>query len=161
MERFIIKGGKRLKGEIRVNGAKNAALPILAGTVLTKKPCVISNIPLIEDVLRQIELLKKIGANIERTREKTYRVWVKDIITTHLDREISRKLKASILISAGLLAREGESFFPHPGGCVIGQRPRDIFLSGFERFGAKIIPVKNGYCLKACLLYTSDAATKA
>ncbi|MCD6283921.1 UDP-N-acetylglucosamine 1-carboxyvinyltransferase [bacterium] len=149
MERFIIKGGRRLEGEIRVNGAKNAALPILAGTVLTEKPCVISNIPLIEDVLRQIELLKKIGANIERTREKTYRVWVKDIATTHLDQEISQKLKASILISAGLLAREGESFFPHPGGCVIGQRPRDIFLSGFERFGAKIIPVKNGYCLKA------------
>ena len=149
MEKFIIKGGRKLKGEIKVNGAKNAALPILAGTVLTKNPCTISNIPLIEDVLRQMELLEKIGAKIEKIKEKTYRIWVKDITTTYLDPKISQKLKASILISAGLLSREGESFFPYPGGCVIGQRPRDIFLDGFEKFGAKIIPAKNGYYLKA------------
>jgi len=96
-----------------------------------------------------MELLEKIGAKIEKIREKTYRIWVKDITTTYLDPKISQKLKASILISAGLLSREGESFFPYPGGCVIGQRPRDIFLDGFEKFGAKITPAKNGYYLKA------------
>ncbi|MAF20463.1 MAG: UDP-N-acetylglucosamine 1-carboxyvinyltransferase [Parcubacteria group bacterium] len=148
MERFIIKGGKPLKGTIKVKGAKNAALKLLAACLLTDQPWIISNVPQIEDILHLIELLKGIGVEVKRNKD-TYTLRAKKIKTTVLDANIARKLKASILLAGLLLVRQGEVVFPQSGGCVIGQRPRDIFIDGFKAFGVKVRQTKQGYHLSA------------
>lgn len=147
MEKFVIKGGRRLKGTIKVNGAKNAALKLLAASLLTDRPWTISNVPAIEDIFRIIELLKGIGVEVESRGSRTYTLQAKDIISTQIDPEIGQKLKGSILMAGPLLARKGQVKFPCPGGCVIGQRPRDIFLDGFQSFGAKVRVNKKSYSL--------------
>jgi len=144
MEKFVIKGGQRLKGTIRVKGAKNAALKLLAASLLTDQEWVIDNVPQIEDIFRQVELLKGIGVEIKNGAKGTYQLRAKNIQTSHLEPNIAQKLKGSILMAGPLLARQGEAVFPHPGGCVIGQRPRDIFLAGFEAFGAKVRENRKG-----------------
>jgi len=147
MERFIIKGGKKLSGEIQVNGAKNAALKVLAACLLTNKEWVISNVPQIEDIFRLIELLKGIGVDIKNDSKGVYQLKAKNIHSSRLNPDIAKKLKGSILMAGPLLARFGEAFLFQSGGCVIGQRPRDIFLEGFKAFGAKIEKDKQVYHL--------------
>ena len=138
MERFVIKGGKKLNGEIKVNGAKNAALKILAACLLTDKEWIVSNVPQIEDIFRLIELLKGIGVDIKNNSKGVYQLKAKNIQGSRLNADIAKKLKGSILMAGPLLARFGEAFLFQSGGCVIGQRPRDIFLEGFKAFGVKI-----------------------
>ena len=144
MERFVIKGGKKLNGEIKVNGAKNAALKILAACLLTDKEWIVSNVPQIEDIFRLIELLKGIGVDIKNNSKGVYQLKAKNIQGSHLNADIAKKLKGSILMAGPLLARFGEAFLFQSGGCVIGQRPRDIFLEGFKAFGVKIKEEKKG-----------------
>ena len=144
MERFVIKGGKKLNGEIKVNGAKNAALKILAACLLTDKEWIVSNVPQIEDIFRLIELLKGIGVDIKNNSKGVYQLKAKNIQGSHLNADIAKKLKGSILMTGPLLARFGEAFLFQSGGCVIGQRPRDIFLEGFKAFGVKIKEEKKG-----------------
>ena len=147
MEKFVIQGGRKLNGTIRVKGAKNAALKILAACLLTDKEWTISNVPQIEDIFRLIELLKGLGVIVENSSPGVYRVRAKNIQTTSLEPNIAQKLKGSILMAGPLLARQGEVIFPHSGGCVIGQRPRDIFLDGFKAFGVKVKENKGEYHL--------------
>ena len=147
MDKFIIKGNQPLKGEIKVNGAKNSALKILAACLLTDEKWEVSNVPQIEDIYNLIELLKSLGVEVENGSKGIYQLKAKNIKATSLKLNIAQKLKGSILTIGPLLARCGETLFPQSGGCVIGQRPRDIFLSGFEAFGAKIKESKQGYCL--------------
>jgi len=147
MAKFVIQGGKKLTGTIRVKGAKNAALKLLAASLLTDKEWTISNIPQIEDIFRLIELLKGVGAEVEKKSVGLYRIKAKNIITGRLDTGIAQKLKGSILMAAPLLVRQGQAVLPRPGGCVIGQRPRDIFLAGFEAFGVRVREDKYGYHL--------------
>lgn len=149
MDRFIIKGGQRLKGTIKVNGAKNAALKLLAACLLTDQTWTISNVPQIEDVFRQIELLKGIGVEVKNGAKGVYQLKARNIQTTSLEPSIAQRSKGSILLAGPLLARCGEANFPHPGGCVIGQRPRDIFVAGFQAFGAKVKESEKGYHLVA------------
>ncbi len=149
MERFVIKGGRKLKGTIKVKGAKNAALKLLAACLLTDQEWTISNVPQIEDIFRLVELLKGVGVEVKNNSSGIYRIRAKNIQTTRLEPNIAQKLKGSILMVGPLLARQGEVVFPHPGGCVIGQRPRDIFLAGFEAFGAKVKTNRKGYHLTA------------
>ncbi len=149
MERFVIKGGRPLKGTIRVKGAKNAALKLLAACLLTDQEWTISNVPQIEDIFRMIELLEGVGVEVKRNSSGIYQVRAKNIRATHLEPNIAQKLKGSILMAGPLLARQGEAIFPQPGGCVIGQRPRDIFLAGFEAFGTKVKKSRCGYRLMA------------
>ena len=149
MERFVIKGGRKLKGTIKVKGAKNAALKLLAACLLTDQEWTISNVPQIEDIFRLVELLKGVGVEVKNNSSGIYRIRAKNIQTTRLEPSIAQKLKGSILMAGPLLARQGEVVFPHPGGCVIGQRPRDIFLAGFEAFGAKVKTNRKGYHLTA------------
>jgi len=122
MERFIINGGQKLSGEISVNGAKNAALKILAACLLTDKSWTISNVPQIEDVFRLIELLKGLGVEIKNISKGVYQLKAKKIDSKNLDFNIASKLKGSILMSGPLLARCGQTDFCQSGGCVIGQR---------------------------------------
>jgi len=138
MEKFIIKGGKKLNGEIKVNGAKNAALKILAACLLTDREWIVSNVPQIEDVFRLLELLKGIGVDIKNNSKGVYNLKAKNIDSSLLRSDIAEKLKGSILMTGPLLARLGKASLFQPGGCVIGQRPRDIFLEGFKSFGVKI-----------------------
>ena len=147
MERFVIKGGQPLKGTIRVNGAKNAALKFLAASLLTDKQWTISNVPQIEDIFCLIELLKEVGAEVKNNSKGVYQIKAKNIQTTSLEPTITQKLKGSILMAGPLLARQGKVTFSQPGGCIIGQRPRDIFLAGFEAFGVRVKEKRKCYHL--------------
>ena len=147
MERFVIKGNQPLAGTIKVNGAKNAALKILAACLLTDEKITVSNIPQIEDIFRLIELLKEVGVEIKNNSKGIYQLEAKKIKTTQLNPDIVSRLKGSILMVGPLLARQGEIDFCRPGGCVIGQRSRDIFMDGFEAFGAKVKETRKGYHL--------------
>lgn len=149
-DKFIIKGlggKKNLKGKIAVSGAKNAVLPALASSILFKDKFCISNVPDLKDVESINALLEKLGANIEKTGEKKYSVTTNKIKSTILDKDISKKMRGSIALAGPILARFGKVSFPHPGGCVIGERPIDIYLESFKKIGAKIIEKDGVYIL--------------
>ncbi len=137
-ERFIIEGGKPLKGEIEVRGSKNAATPILAATLLTKEPSIISNLPLIEDVFRMLELIKGLGVKVEWVGENAVRIEAKDIDSAALNRSLVSKMRSSLLVMGPLLARCGSVEMNHPGGCIIGTRSVDTHLNGFQGLGADV-----------------------
>jgi len=136
-KKFVIKGGHPLKGRIAVKGSKNAALPILAACLLTEEPCIIGNIPLIQDVFRMIELLEGIGADIEWLNKRTLRIQARKIYPDRLNYKIVSRFRASILTAGPLLARFGELKIPQPGGCKIGARKIDTHLKAFQDLGVK------------------------
>jgi len=138
MSKFIINGPTNLSGEIKVSGAKNNALKILAASILSKNDITIKNIPSIEDVHRMIEILGNLGAKIDHLDKKTVKISTKNISETEIDELLAKKLRTSILLIGPLLARFNKVKFPHPGGCVIGKRPIDLFLKGFKQLGAEI-----------------------
>ncbi len=135
-DRFIITGGKKLKGEIEVKGAKNAALKVFAASVLTSETVKIKNVPEVEDIVRISELLKNLGVQISHPKHGEYHITASKIKKVPMNPDIASKLRASIVLTASLLARTGQVKFPHPGGCVIGERPIDIFLDGYKALGA-------------------------
>lgn len=143
MEQFVIQGGKPLRGEIDVRGAKNAAFPILAATILTKEDCVISNVPLIEDVYRTLEILEGMGAQVEWLEERTIRVNTKALDPTKIKKELVARFRGSVLLLGPLLARFGKVTLPKPGGDIIGARPIDTHLDAFAQLGVRIL-AKNG-----------------
>jgi UDP-N-acetylglucosamine 1-carboxyvinyltransferase len=148
-EKFIIKGGAKLSGTINVNGAKNSALKILAALVLSEEECVISNFPFVQDTLGMIEILKELGAVVNIDEEnRIVKVNPSGIKNTKLDSLLTRRLRTSILFAGPLLARIGEVQMDYPGGCVIGKRPVDIFLDGFEKLGAKVELQEDNFKLK-------------
>ncbi len=150
MEKYLIEGGHKLSGEIPVYGAKNEASKVLAACVLSEENCTIHNIPEIEDIQRMVEILEDMGAKVTRS-DSTLTVETKNIKNGKPNPELVRKLRASIMLAGPLLARFGEVQMAHPGGCVIGKRPIDMFLSGFKAMGAEIIENENNstYTLKA------------
>ncbi|MBI2042306.1 MAG: UDP-N-acetylglucosamine 1-carboxyvinyltransferase [Candidatus Nealsonbacteria bacterium] len=148
-DHFVIHGGRPLGGAIEVRGAKNAAFPILAASLLTKKECVIDNLPLIEDVFRIIEILKSMGAEISWEGERCIKIKNSDIHPDQMRGDLIKLLRGSILLFGPLLARFGKVAFPQPGGCVIGARPIDVHLDGFRQLGAQIVKEGNKYALKA------------
>lgn len=146
-ERFVINGGKKLKGEIEVKGAKNAALKIFAASILTSGTVKIKNVPEVEDIVRISELLKDLGIEVIHPKNGEYHVTAAKIKTSIINPEIAKKLRASIVLTASLLARTGKVKFPHPGGCVIGERPIDVFLDGYKALRAKINYRNNLYSI--------------
>jgi len=148
MEKYFIEGGHKLAGEIAVSGAKNEALKILAASVLSEEPCTITNFPDIEDVSRMLELLTDLGANIERG-DNSVTIDPKNIKAGKPSDELVKKLRSSVMLAGPLLARFGEVTMSHPGGCVIGQRPIDLFLAGFKALGAEIKETNHHYTLRA------------
>ncbi|MEA3293246.1 MAG: UDP-N-acetylglucosamine 1-carboxyvinyltransferase [Patescibacteria group bacterium] len=148
-EKFIIKGGKSLKGEIEARGAKNAVFPILAATLLTKDECEISNIPLIEDVFRMVEILESIGVEIFLDEKKrTLKLRARDIDPSKIRKDLILKLRGSVLFFGSLLARFREVRLPPPGGCIIGARPITTHLDAFSQAGVKIIPSQKDFKFK-------------
>jgi UDP-N-acetylglucosamine 1-carboxyvinyltransferase len=144
MEKFIITGQNKLFGEIKVAGAKNAALKILAATLLSDGQWHLKNVPAIADAKIMIELLRDLGAEIEEINSNEYKIQVKNICKNKLNPKLVHKLRSSILLLSPLLTRCGEIEFPHPGGCIIGRRPIDMFLDNFKAAGAEI-KVKDGF----------------
>lgn len=146
-EVFVIEGlaGQRsLLGEIEVGGAKNEVLKILASAVLFGDEISISDIPQIEDVFRMMEILTSLGIVISKEEGKSvYRLTTSGLNSSLIPPEISKKLRASIVLTGPLLSRLGEVSFPYPGGCVIGKRPIDLFLDGFKQMGA-VVKEDNG-----------------
>ena len=138
---FVIKGfgGERnIHGTMRVTGAKNAALKAIAATVLFRDTITLTNIPEINDTLRMFDLLKDMGADVANTKNGTYTVLIPHSFATERTPSIAKRMRASIVLTGPVLARYGEVSFPHPGGCVIGARPLDLFVDGFEKMGAKV-----------------------
>ena len=137
-ERFVVEGGRRLEGSIRPGGNKNAALPILAACLLTDEAVVLRNLPDIQDVRVMLEILKGIGASVERLAENVVRVQAKGEISSTPDGALSRQIRASILLAGPLLARCGAAVVAKPGGDAIGRRRVDTHLMALESLGAQI-----------------------
>ncbi len=140
-----LNGEKRLRGTVNITGAKNAALKVIAATVLFKDTVKLENIPEIDDVFRMLELLKEMGAEVSHPRLGSYTIAVPKKLSTELPFEIAKRMRASIVVTGPVLARFGKVSFPHPGGCLIGSRPVDLFIEGFEKMGAKVVLEDNIY----------------
>ena len=144
MDKLLIAGGSALSGEVRAAGAKNAALPILAATLLSAEPVIIGNVPHLQDVTTTIALLGQMGAQL--TIDERLRI---EVETGHLDHleapyDLVKTMRASILVLGPLLTRFGEARVSLPGGCAIGSRPVNLHIDGLRAMGAEIT-VENGY----------------
>lgn len=137
MEKYIITGGARLQGVVEVCGSKNAILPILAASLLGSGTCIIHNVPILQDVLVMIEILKYFGVKA-KWEGNTLILDVSDVRPAEVPENIMRKLRASNLVIGPLLSKFRSVKAPLPGGCAIGSRPMDYHLKGFEYLGAKI-----------------------
>lgn len=149
MEYFEITGGKKLAGTIDVRGSKNATTPILAATVLTKEECVISNIPLIEDMYRMLEILQSMNVMVKWEGERTVRICAKDLDSEKIDLQIVKKLRSSILLLGSLSARCDKFKIAHPGGCTIGARPVGTHFDALEKMGVSVVQDENCYIVDA------------
>ena len=138
MDKLIITGGKPLNGEVEISGAKNAALPILAATLLAESPVTLSNIPHLHDVKTMIELLSRMGVQIELNSNGTVDVDAADVTSCEASYELVKTMRASILVMGSLLARFGKAKVAMPGGCLIGARPIDLHLKGLKKMGTQI-----------------------
>ncbi|MEF8847072.1 MAG: UDP-N-acetylglucosamine 1-carboxyvinyltransferase [Candidatus Paceibacterota bacterium] len=138
MSKFVINGGKKLEGSIEVRGAKNATFPLLAASLLTDEDCVIKNVPLIEDVLKMIKILKSIGVDVQQPEERTLVLNASGLNLDKVKKDLVKKLRGSVLFYGPLLARLGELELPPPGGCLIGARPIDTHLDAFEQLGVNV-----------------------
>lgn len=140
MDKIIIRGGQRLTGKVRVHGAKNAVLPIIAASILAEnEESIIHEVPGLDDVYTICEVIKALGLNIKYdSQSEQLRVDASNLVTTEAPYEWVRKMRASFQIMGPLLARKGAARIPLPGGCAIGTRGIDQHLKGFEAMGAKI-----------------------
>ncbi len=144
MDKLIIQGGIPLEGEIRISGAKNAALPILAATLLAEGPMVIGNVPHLHDITTTMELLGRMGCSLtvdERMHIEVDTSTIKEFFAPY---ELVRTMRASILVLGPLLARFGSADVSLPGGCAIGSRPVNLHLQGLTQMGAEL-SVEGGY----------------
>ena len=144
MDKLQIRGGVPLDGEVRISGAKNAALPILAATLLADSPVVVSNVPHLRDVTTMIELLGRMGASV--TVDERMRVEVDPTTTnqTSAPYELVKTMRAAILVLGPLVAKYGRADVSLPGGCAIGARPVNIHVAGLQAMGAEV-HIENGY----------------
>ena len=144
MDKLIITGGKPLNGEIRISGAKNAALPILAATLLADEPVVVRNIPHLHDITTTMELLGRMGVRLMVDEKMGIEADATTIEEFYAPYELVKTMRASILVLGPLLSRYGQAVVSLPGGCAIGSRPVNLHISGLEAMGADIV-VEGGY----------------
>jgi len=144
MDKLIITGGTRLSGEIRISGAKNAALPILSATLLADTPLTVGNVPHLHDITTTMELLGQMGVHLtvdEKLNTEVDSSTIKSFVAPY---ELVKTMRASILVLGPLVARFGQAEVSLPGGCAIGSRPVNLHITGLQRMGADIT-VENGY----------------
>lgn len=144
MDKLIITGGRPLAGDVRISGAKNAALPILAATLLAESPMRVCNIPHLHDITTTMELLGRMGVHLTVDEKMCIEVEVADDIEPFAPYELVKTMRASILVLGPLLARFGCADVSLPGGCAIGSRPVNLHIDGLRAMGAEI-SVENGY----------------
>jgi len=138
MEEFVIEGGTPLHGEVTPSGNKNAALPLLAACLLTAEPVILRNVPQISDVQSMRKLIESLGAIVEELDINTWRITTRELTASHLDPDLCRRIRASILIAGPVLARAGSLRLPPPGGDVIGRRRLDTHILVLRALGAKV-----------------------
>ena len=143
MEQYIMKGGNPLVGEVTISGAKNAALGILAASIMTDEEVLIENLPDVRDINVLLEAIEEIGARVERIDRHTARINAKHIKEVSVDDEYIRKIRASYYFIGALLGKYKSAEVPLPGGCNIGSRPIDQHIKGFRALGAEV-EVKRG-----------------
>ena len=144
MESLLIKGGRALNGSVRIGGAKNAALPVLISSLLTDQDLLISNVPHLRDITTTLELLGRLGANIEVNEKSVVRIRASHLHSRCAPYDLVKTMRASILVLGPLLARYGEAEVSLPGGCAIGSRPVDLHVKALQQMGAKV-SVELGY----------------
>lgn len=144
MEQFVIKGGKPLKGSVDISGAKNAAIPLIAASILTDQKCVIENVPRLVDVKTICRILEVLGAGIEDHKDRKLVIDPSGIGSVEAPYDLVRTMRASVLVLGPLVARFGKAKVSLPGGCAIGARPINLHLKALESMGAKI-GIEHGY----------------
>lgn len=138
MAKILIQGGKPLNGSIRVSGAKNAALPVMAATLLSTEPVILKNVPDLNDVNTMARVLQALGVNWKKLEDGVYSFDASGQISEEAPYELVKTMRASFFVMGPLLARLKKARVPLPGGCAIGVRPVNIHLKGFEALGAKV-----------------------
>ena len=150
MQKFIINGGKSLKGTVEIGGYKNAAGPILAATLLTKEECIIDNLPLVTDVFNLIKVLESIGVEVEWLEKNKIKIKAGEKVDPEkMDYSTVEKMRISVLLIGPLLARFKKFKIPHPGGDRIGLRPIDSHIEALKKLGAEIYEKDNFYYFNA------------
>lgn len=137
MSSYIIDGGRKIEGEIKVSGSKNASLPIIAASILNGKKTTLYNVPNIEDAKTTLEILKILGCKIKKANNKII-IDSSKIKTHEIPDNLMRELRSSVILAGALLARFKNVIFTYPGGCDIGSRPIDLHLDGFKKLGITI-----------------------
>lgn len=137
-EKFVIHGGRPLSGEFEVFGSKNAALPILAATLLTKEPCTIENVPRIKDIERMLAMIESLGAKVTWIGPRAVEIEAQELRIDGFAKDLASKLRASVLLLGPLLFRFGEIELPYPGGDQIGTRSIDTHLEAFQSLGIQV-----------------------
>jgi UDP-N-acetylglucosamine 1-carboxyvinyltransferase len=138
MEEYVIEGGIPLRGEVTPAGNKNAALPLLAACMLTAEPVILRNLPRIRDVIYMRRLIESLGAEVEELDSNSWKITTRELTASHVDPELCRRIRASILIAGPVVARAGNLRLPPPGGDVIGRRRLDTHIIALRALGAKI-----------------------
>lgn len=151
MEKLIITGGKKLGGEISVHGSKNAVLPIMASALLIKGETVLHNVPNLSDVEASANILRRLGARVER-KASTLIIDASSVTGNTIPEEMMREMRSSIIFLGSLLSRCGEAWLCPPGGCDIGIRPIDLHISSLKKLGAQITENGNCICCRALKL---------
>lgn len=146
MDKLVIQGGIPLSGEIRISGAKNAALPILCAALLTEEPLHIGNVPHLRDVTTMLELLNQMGAEVSVNDRMGVEIAARKLHNLVAPYELVKTMRASILVLGPMLARCGQARVSLPGGCAIGSRPVDLHIKGLQAMGAEI-EIEHGYIL--------------
>ena len=155
MEKFIIEGGVPLNGEVTPAGNKNAALPLLAATLLTDEPIVLHNIPQIEDTFVMRQIIESLGAQVEDLDATSWRVVARDVRPADLTPDLCRRIRASILVAGPLTARIGEFKLPPPGGDVIGRRRLDTHILALRALGVDV-QYERGFTFQSDDLHGAD-----
>jgi UDP-N-acetylglucosamine 1-carboxyvinyltransferase len=155
MPKFVVEGGHPLNGSIRPAGNKNAALPIIAATLLTEEEVVLENVPDIRDVRTLLDLLAVLGADVDWQGDNTVSIRARDVGANELDAEMAARIRASILLAGPMLARAGRMMLPPPGGDVIGRRRVDTHFLALSKLGA-VVREERGYHLETAGLKGAD-----
>ncbi|MGL5000200.1 MAG: UDP-N-acetylglucosamine 1-carboxyvinyltransferase [Cetobacterium sp.] len=144
VEAFKILGGKKISGELKVEGAKNAALPIFVATLIEKGTYILNNVPNLRDIKTLVQLLESLGLEIEKIGDHSYKIVNNGLKSLVASYDLVKKMRASFLVMGPMLAHEKKAKVSLPGGCAIGSRPVDLHLKGFEALGVEI-KIEHGY----------------
>lgn len=151
-QQLLVQGGSPLVGTVRVGGAKNAALPMMAAALLTSEPCVIHNVPWIDDIATLAQVLRFLGAAVEFRRDHTVVVEANSMTSTQAPADLVKKMRASFLVMGPLVARFGQAQAAQPGGCDIGIRPVNVDIDGFREMGAEVGQTEEAYEVRCARL---------